>query len=519
MRRVRWLWAAACLLPACFEDSLGPDPGGGSEATGTVDGTAGEASTLGGPGHTDDAGTVADASATEGPADTGTVDTTDEGPTTDDGGSQCPRGSQCSAAPPPDWTGPFAVPIANGERPAPCPARWPDPVTEVHSELSAPPLGCACSCAPPSSVCTASVALHLDDTCTLLDVEQQVDAGACVQTLGATTVLATATVDPTPPACAAEVETTDAPPAWGATASLCAPTMRPPTCDDGICVPAVGPPICIVREGEHPCPEGPYRAGSTWFTGVQDERACTSCTCGTPSGMQCEGVLSALEQHDSGDCSGASVDSVMIGACGVATTSARYVPQDLGACTAVVDTEPVGQATPAGPVTVCCAESYGGRMRFPARSPFALLSFFLVACAGDDGTDDVTDTGTGAPSDGSGTTNGGDGISATGMGPGGNVDSSTGAAGSDGSGGSTGPAGTDCSRRGCECEGLCYGVCQLNAGASCEGLCMGTCAGNCEPLDDVGNCNGTCDGMCEGLCTVEQGAACNGTCHGTCVVG
>lgn len=353
MRRVRRLWLAACLLSACFEDSLGPGPGAGSTTDATADTTASTPSTLGGPAGTDADST---ASAGDGSPDTGMADTTDGDPTTDDGGTECPPDSQCSAAPPPEWTGPFAVPIAQGAQPAPCPASWPDPVTEVHGELAAPPLDCACSCEPPSSVCTASVALYLDDACSLLDLTQQVDAGGCVQTLGAMTVLATATADPTPAACAAEVQTTNVPPTWGTTASLCAPMVPPPMCDAGICLPppGSGPPICIVREGEHACPEGPYRGGATWFTGVQDDRACTPCTCGVPSGAACDGVLSALEQHDSGDCSGASTDAVMIGACGVATTSARYVPQDLGVCTTVIESESEGAATPAGPVTVCC---------------------------------------------------------------------------------------------------------------------------------------------------------------------
>lgn len=307
------------------------------------------------------AGASADAvstTASDDTAVTSTADGTDDGVTSDDGGSRCPPASTCAGAAPPGWNGPFLAPMTAGEDPAPCPSEFPDLVSSVHAGLSAPPLGCACSCTPPTTVCTASVGFYLDGACATFDLAEQIDAGACVQTTGATTVMATASADLTPEACDPDVQVTDTPVAWTTTASLCAPSMPPPTCDEGVCVPQAtdSASICVLREGEHACPPGPYAASAIFYSGAQDDRACAPCTCGTPEDPECGGLLSALELHASGDCSGALADMLTVGDCGPASTSARYVPEDLGSCSTLTDTEPVGDATPAGPVTLCCTE-------------------------------------------------------------------------------------------------------------------------------------------------------------------
>lgn len=358
-RQTRWLLALSPLVVgACFEDSLQP-PGTGSDATTGDSADAGSSAPDTSDASADASSDDGSTSASDDTTLTSAADATDDdGTTSDDGGPGCPLGSTCTEPAPPGWNGPFVVPMAPGENPASCPMAFPDLVSSVHADLSAPPLGCACTCAPSPTVCEASVGLYLDGACATFDLAQQAGAGGCVQTTGVTAVMATATADPTPAACDPTVQVTDTPVGWETTASLCAPTTPPPTCDEGMCVPQStdSASICVLREGEHACPPGPYQAASTFHSGAQDGRTCSACTCGTPEGTQCAGILSALEQHASGDCSGAIVDTLAIDDCGPASTSARYVPQDLGACATVTDTMPIGEVTPAGPVTLCCIE-------------------------------------------------------------------------------------------------------------------------------------------------------------------
>lgn len=68
-----------------------------------------------------------------------------------------------------------------------------------------------------------------------------------------------------------------------------------------------------------------------------------------------------------------------------------------------------------------------------------------------------------------------------------------------------------------DCEGLCYGACELSVAGACEGTCQGTCSGTCAVEDGEGACDGPCDGECTGTCVVESGDACTGECAGECV--
>src|SRR5690606_26912449 len=115
-----------------------------------------------------------------------------------DGGSPCPAGSTCAPPVPPGWTGPFAAPESEGEGSPPCPDAWAQRLSSVHRDLDAPPFGCECTCTPPPEACIASVTLYLDAACTTVDLVEAVDVRGCVQTNGATSVMATASTNLTP---------------------------------------------------------------------------------------------------------------------------------------------------------------------------------------------------------------------------------------------------------------------------------------------------------------------------------
>jgi hypothetical protein len=335
-------------LGGCFGEPPGTTGSDTEDPTSTSEPSSSSAS---GSGETGTASSSSSgASSSSGETATTSTDDASESST----GSRCPDATQCLEPAPADWTGPFAVVIGDdGERV--CPERWPDPVSTVHADLIAPAASCDCACTPPSSVCSAAVELHLDGACSSLDIAHPANANGCTQTTGATSVRATsAAVAIDPPACSGEPMAAIATPQWGSTASLCASSSAGERCDAGECRP-IAQSLCIVREGEHDCPEGPYETASTWWSGAIDDRGCSSCTCGPPVAASCDGV-SQLEVYESGDCSGAALDSMAMDQCGTAGGSARYLPESLGECSVESASTPTGSATAAGAVTLCCLE-------------------------------------------------------------------------------------------------------------------------------------------------------------------
>ena len=130
-------------------------------------------------------------------------------------------------------------------------------------------------------------------------------------------------------------------------ALACAPTSTS-ACAGGQCMPVADEPACIFREGEHACPtDWPVR--ELWYRGHMDDRAC-DCSCGDPSGTDCDGEVLLF---DGLDCDGEPVASVPLDDCeGVSANNFFYVPNAFGTCTP--NTEIVGEVVPTGPVTLCC---------------------------------------------------------------------------------------------------------------------------------------------------------------------
>ena len=333
-------------LGGCFGEPPGTTSSDteGSTSSSTGSGaTSGETSTASSTSSSSDGSSSSDATTTS-------TDDASESST----GSPCPDAMQCVAPAPVGWTGPFAVVIGDDGEPA-CPEGWPDRVSTVHTDLIAPAAVCECVCTQPSSVCSAAVELHLDGVCTNLDIAHPTDANGCTQTTGAASVRATsAAVAIDPAACSGESTAAIAAVQWGATASLCASSMAGEPCDAGECRPNA-PAFCIVREGEHACPEGRFDEPAVWWSGALDDRNCSSCTCGPPVGASCDG-LSQLEVYDSADCSGAALGSMAMDQCGTAGGSARYLPESLGECSVESASTPMGSATAAGAVTLCCSD-------------------------------------------------------------------------------------------------------------------------------------------------------------------
>ncbi len=80
---------------------------------------------------------------------------------------------------------------------------------------------------------------------------------------------------------------------WGTQAIACVPSaLSPVGCPSGeTCVPvtstAFGSRFCVLRAGTNGCPAGPFVAQHLYYGAVADTRACSACSCGGPTGVDC----------------------------------------------------------------------------------------------------------------------------------------------------------------------------------------------------------------------------------------
>jgi hypothetical protein len=109
--------------------------------------------------------------------------------------------------------------------------------------------------------------------------------------------------------------------------------------------------LCIFMEGANECPAGDFATPYLRYTGVEDDRDCSTCTCGMGEGT-CTGELDVFA---SDDCTGVPVSSIANNAC--AASSGASVAVDFTGesnCPVETPTVPEGSVRPIGVVTYCC---------------------------------------------------------------------------------------------------------------------------------------------------------------------
>lgn len=157
-------------------------------------------------------------------------------------------------------------------------------------------------------------------------------------------------------------ESTDIPPvAWASTITTCRIPAAAPPCDEGgICIPA--PPAgfeqkwCLYRDGDHECTNPEYPAKTVFWSGTDDDRECSDCSCGT-SVQSCEEA--ELLVFAEPDCAGEP--SIVLPANGECVEiDAASVAGDFGfgdtACPVTEAAMPEGSVAPSGAFTFCCSE-------------------------------------------------------------------------------------------------------------------------------------------------------------------
>ena len=125
--------------------------------------------------------------------------------------------------------------------------------------------------------------------------------------------------------------------------------------------------VCIFQHGENDCPTdvgNVFTERHVFYRGVQDDRQCSACTCGAPTGSACTAVISI---YNGAGCSGSTVvPGIAISSSSETCLDIQLPGQALGSkekagpTTYLPGTCPPGGgdgsgiAIPINPATLCC---------------------------------------------------------------------------------------------------------------------------------------------------------------------
>jgi hypothetical protein len=271
---------------------------------------------------------------------------------------------------PSGWTGPVAWWEGSGDAPD-CTGAYTGAANDMGIGLNAAPATCsACSCsAPTSQKCTATVSTYEDSSCTDYCNSSIIVSGSGCTSFSpcgsdgdpATNQFLSYTWAVTGGSCTASGGSPTLPVStWSMNARTCAYNASTGgTCASGTCYAPVSAPFantCVYQTGDTVCPSA-FMTKHLYYTGVDDSRSCTSCSCGSATGS-CSGSLTAWHNASCSDFP--DIASISEGSCQEINT-AFYDSKSLqanlsvtgGSCPASGGA-PTGGAVQADPITVCC---------------------------------------------------------------------------------------------------------------------------------------------------------------------
>jgi hypothetical protein len=364
-------WAGSPLAEGGTDASTGGS-GGGAGAAG-FGGTGG--SDTGGSGGTSTGGTGGTSTGgTGGGVSSETCDNMEDDD--DDGLADCAdpdcnaMGYACLPSPPSPWIGPVQFNV--GDVPN-CVGSWPNAGAEGGVGFIAPAGSTcpSCSCATSADAkCGMDVVVFADPGCTGTSQSTTFSSdGQCInvgmQALGPESVRPTSGMRVVSGSCSPQTTGSPSfPPAgWQDEAGTCLPSTLGAGCDPSqyCSPPAEDGLICVTRPGTHvtECPVD--YGGVSWvlYRDVDDNRSCSPCTCGAPSG-DCSGAEISVEDP-SGGCPGTGT-VLANGVCtalpihsSMGTFSIEsWLPGGLQANCSPSGGSATGTVQPASPLTVCC---------------------------------------------------------------------------------------------------------------------------------------------------------------------
>lgn len=231
-------------------------------------------------------------------------------------------------------------------------------------DLEWSPAECDCDCDPPHAVeCASVLACGTDGDCV-----GAIPGESASTTCGAVTFSGSVTQYCIPQAPAPQggactpQPTTNVPPVeWPASGRACLSDEYGECPGETVC--ALGPPagtdtLCIARVGDQVCPNG-YPDKEVHYTGsVNEQRGCTTCSCGDPTGANCANQ-GTVDLFDAATCTGPT-QTLTVGACGPVTgpsgvqSAILLTPAPTGGSCAASGVVPDGAAWPGEQITLCC---------------------------------------------------------------------------------------------------------------------------------------------------------------------
>lgn len=371
-RSIPLFTGSLAFVPACGDDGLanddGDDSSSSSESVSASDSSSDDAEETS---SSDDASTDPDSTSTS---------TADESSSSSDSGDPVCGDGTCGAAAPIGWFGP--VVYARGEvgvPPPACPEGIDNPGPTVLDGFFDPgPAVCSCSCELSAPInCNARMTAGDEPTCApVCEYYGPYNPQYCYGYSGNDTVTENCLNIDVPgfvrfsanqyyyygyggAVCEQEEEEAIPPFSWDASISTCRIPDSALTCAEGVCLPPI--PVgfeskwCIYQTGDLECTDPNFTVKTTFWSNVEDTRACTNCQCGTAD-TSCEGI--SLQVFGGPDCAGepvAIVDNDNVCTAALGQSVAGDFGED-GGCPVVEAPVPQGTIVPTGPFTFCCTE-------------------------------------------------------------------------------------------------------------------------------------------------------------------
>ena len=370
MQRVSFL-VLTIALAACggseFEQaSPGASGGNDSDASAGAGGSSGTSGSGASAGTAGTGGTGTGGTGTGGTAGTGTGGTSTGGTGGVEGGQGC--ADTCVPGVAPGFEGPFLVHEGVGTSPPPCDGAYGGEHAVWGVDPLNPPQACPCECMEastpePKAVVKRFFGLGCSDA-TCWEVTAGMNDCVALPALGCGPTAPSYRVD-IAGMCAVDGPVGPMPWTWGGVARVCSPaSVVESACGnpEALCVPNVpaAGSVCIVREGEWPCPQNGYTEQHVYYADAIDNRVCTPCACG-PS---VSGGVGKLHGYTDTGCnaaiSGPGVDvpfdcqNILIG---TAVSAVKFVSSATGTnpqCAPLELPNLLEGVEVQGPKTLCC---------------------------------------------------------------------------------------------------------------------------------------------------------------------
>jgi hypothetical protein len=277
-------------------------------------------------------------------------------------------GFTCVPAIPGGWVGPVRWESGAAMVPA-CAGAWGVDYGVGGTELSASSGGTCptCGCAPAEGVqCGIDVMIYDQVGCAGNNHPETLKAtGSCVNVSDPIKPRSVRAVGPMKVVTGSCAPTTTGSasipaPTWLTHARACRAAGDAAGCsaDSSCAPPAAGGKRCVARTGNQACPAG-YADRHVLFQGIDDQRSCTSCACGTPTSA-CQGA--EVRHHDSQITGCIPPGTLFSTTCSALDIHPSYGSYKRGSTAPTLPdakcspstSSVTGTAAPSEPLTVCC---------------------------------------------------------------------------------------------------------------------------------------------------------------------